>query len=122
PATGCKVPIFRVPGSVSAANTLTLSQGAARAAPSPFRAPLVVVEGTPLLSACELTMINSEDIERVEIMPGLFGVSRYGEKAAGGVIRIAIKAGLDRQPGIEAVRGEPEPAQPAEGRATERVQ
>ncbi|MGH7556489.1 MAG: carboxypeptidase regulatory-like domain-containing protein, partial [Gemmatimonadota bacterium] len=42
PATGCKVPIFRVPGSVSAANTLTLSQGAARAAPSPFRAPLVV--------------------------------------------------------------------------------
>ncbi|MGH7564472.1 MAG: carboxypeptidase regulatory-like domain-containing protein [Gemmatimonadota bacterium] len=122
PDTGCKVPIFRVPGSVSAANTLSLSQGAARAAPSPYRAPLIVIEGTPLLSACELATINPEDIERIDVVPGLFGVSRFGAKAEGGVIQIAIKAGIDRQPDIEAVRGEPEPARPPEGRATERVQ
>ncbi len=123
PDTGCRVPLFRAPGSVSAANTLSLSQGAIRPAPpNSFPAPLVVVEGTPLLSACELATLNPEDIERIDIVPGLFGVSRFGAKASGGVIQIAIKAGIDRQPDIEAVRGKPDEARPPTDQPTERVQ
>src|SRR5205085_4021983 len=53
--------------------------------------PLVIVDGT--ISRLSLADINSEDIERIEIIKGAAASSLYGSDAANGVVQIFTKRG-----------------------------
>ncbi|HEU4995511.1 MAG TPA: SusC/RagA family TonB-linked outer membrane protein [Gemmatimonadaceae bacterium] len=53
--------------------------------------PLVIVDGT--ISRLSLADINSEDIERIEVIKGAAASSLYGSDAANGVIQIFTKRG-----------------------------
>ena len=53
--------------------------------------PLIIIDGT--ISRLSLADINSEDIERVEIIKGAAASSLYGSDAANGVIQIFTKRG-----------------------------
>src|SRR5256712_11627104 len=57
--------------------------------------PLIVVDGT--ITHHALADINSEDIERVEVVKGAAASSLYGSNAANGVVQIFTKRG-DRSP------------------------
>ena len=53
--------------------------------------PLIIIDGT--ISRTTLADINSEDIERVEVIKGAAASSLYGSDAANGVIQIFTKRG-----------------------------
>src|SRR5256886_7711584 len=53
--------------------------------------PLVIVDGT--INRHGLADINSEDIERVEVVKGAAASSLYGSNAADGVVQIFTKRG-----------------------------
>lgn len=53
--------------------------------------PLVIIDGT--ISRISLADINSEDIERIEVIKGAAASSLYGSDAANGVIQIFTKSG-----------------------------
>ena len=53
--------------------------------------PLIIIDGT--ITRLSLADINSEDIERVEIIKGAAASSLYGSDAANGVIQIFTKRG-----------------------------
>lgn len=55
--------------------------------------PLVIVDGT--ITRLSLADINSEDIERVEVIKGAAASSLYGSDAANGVIQIFTKRGAN---------------------------
>ena len=55
--------------------------------------PLIIVDGT--ITRLGLADINSEDIERVEIIKGAAASSLYGSNAANGVIQIFTKRGAN---------------------------
>ena len=53
--------------------------------------PLIIVDGT--ISRLSLADINSEDIERIEVIKGAAASSLYGSDAANGVVQIFTKRG-----------------------------
>lgn len=53
--------------------------------------PLIIIDGT--ISRVSLADINSEDIERIEVIKGAAASSLYGSDAANGVIQIFTKSG-----------------------------
>jgi len=53
--------------------------------------PLVIIDGT--ITRISLADINSEDIERIEVIKGAAASSLYGSDAANGVIQIFTKSG-----------------------------
>jgi len=53
--------------------------------------PLIIVDGT--ISRLTLADINSEDIERIEVIKGAAASSLYGSDAANGVVQIFTKRG-----------------------------
>jgi TonB-linked SusC/RagA family outer membrane protein len=55
--------------------------------------PLIIIDGT--ISRLSLADINSEDIERVEIIKGAAASSLYGSDAANGVIQIFTRRGAN---------------------------
>ena len=55
--------------------------------------PLIIIDGT--ISRLSLSDINSEDIERVEVIKGAAASSLYGSDAANGVIQIFTKRGAN---------------------------
>lgn len=59
--------------------------------------PLVIIDGT--VSHFTLADINSEDIERVEVVKGAAASSLYGSNAANGVIQIFTKRGASNPEG-----------------------
>jgi TonB-linked SusC/RagA family outer membrane protein len=61
------------------------------------QAPLVIIDGT--VSNFTLADINSEDIERVEVVKGAAASSLYGSNAANGVIQIFTKRGASNPEG-----------------------
>lgn len=68
--------------------------------------PLVIIDGT--VSHFTLADINSEDIERVEVVKGAAASSLYGSNAANGVIQIFTKRGANNPEGelVVTVRNE----------------
>ena len=68
--------------------------------------PLVIVDGT--ISRLSLADINSEDIDRVEVIKGAAASSLYGSDAANGVIQIFTKRGANLAEGqlVLTVRNE----------------
>ncbi len=68
--------------------------------------PLVIIDGT--VSNFTLADINSEDIERVEVVKGAAASSLYGSNAANGVIQIFTKRGANNPEGelVTTVRNE----------------
>ncbi len=68
--------------------------------------PLVIIDGT--VSHFTLADINSEDIERVEVIKGAAASSLYGSNAANGVIQIFTKRGASNPEGeiVTTVRNE----------------
>ncbi len=53
--------------------------------------PLIIIDGT--ISRVSMADINSEDIERIEVIKGAAASSLYGSDAANGVIQIFTKSG-----------------------------
>ncbi len=68
--------------------------------------PLVIVDGTVMHGT--LADINSEDIERIEVVKGAAASSLYGSNAANGVIQIFTKRGANNPEGelVFTVRNE----------------
>ena len=68
--------------------------------------PLVIIDGT--VSNFTLADINSEDIERIEVVKGAAASSLYGSNAANGVIQIFTKRGASDPEGelVVTVRNE----------------
>ena len=68
--------------------------------------PLVIIDGT--VSHFTLADINSEDIERIEVVKGAAASSLYGSNAANGVIQIFTKRGANNPEGelVTVVRNE----------------
>ncbi len=63
--------------------------------------PLIIVDGT--ITRLGLADINSEDIERVEIIKGAAASSLYGSDAANGVVQIFTKRGASLSEGQTTV-------------------
>jgi len=59
--------------------------------------PLIIIDGT--ISRLSLADINSEDIERIEVIKGAAASSLYGSDAANGVIQIFTKTGKELSEG-----------------------
>lgn len=59
--------------------------------------PLVIIDGT--ISRLSLADINSEDIERIEVIKGAAASSLYGSDAANGVVQIFTKSGRELSDG-----------------------
>ncbi len=76
---------------IRAANSLTTGQQ-----------PLIIVDGV-FLNGSTLADINSEDIERVEVLKGSAGASLYGSQAANGVIQIFTKRGKGLEEGVTRI-------------------
>lgn len=86
-------------------------------------APLVVLEGTPMANACDLHMMNAEDVEELEIVSGMAGAVQYGHRGQFGVIRVEIKSRLAQRGEAREEPEEKEPETPGRERETgERVQ
>ena len=63
--------------------------------------PLIIVDGT--ISRLSLADINSEDIERIEVIKGAAASSLYGSDAANGVVQIFTKRGATLAAGQTSV-------------------
>ncbi len=63
--------------------------------------PLVIVDGT--LTVLGLADINSDDIERIEVIKGAAASSLYGSNAANGVVQIFTKRGANLADGQTSV-------------------
>lgn len=62
-------------------------------------APLIVVDGMPL-SSYDLNMINSADIESIDILKDAASASIYGSRGANGVILVTTKKGKSGKPRV----------------------
>lgn len=62
--------------------------------------PLVVVDGFPLAEGSSLNIINTNDIERVDVLKDAASTAIYGSRAANGLIMITTKKGKKRGPTI----------------------
>lgn len=58
--------------------------------------PLIVVDGFPITGGLEL--VNSSDVESIEILKDAASAAIYGSRAAGGVILITTKSGAEGKP------------------------
>ena len=58
--------------------------------------PLVVVDGFPIAGGLEL--VNSADVESIEVLKDAASAAIYGSRAAGGVILITTKSGAADKP------------------------
>lgn len=59
--------------------------------------PLVVIDGIP---GADLTLINPEDIEKIDILKDASATSIYGSRGANGVIMVTTKRGVEGEPVI----------------------
>lgn len=59
--------------------------------------PLIIIDGT--ISRISLADINSEDIDRIEVIKGAAASSLYGSDAANGVVQIFTKSGRELSEG-----------------------
>lgn len=64
--------------------------------------PLIVIDG--ILMDGTIRDINTQDVDRIEILKGASAASLYGSRAANGVIAIYTKRGLDNKIGQTTVR------------------
>jgi TonB-linked SusC/RagA family outer membrane protein len=108
-------PVAALSGKIAGASVVTTSGQPGEAPSIRLRAatsltgrqdPLVIVDGT--ISRLGLADINSEDIERVEVIKGAAASSLYGSDAANGVVQIFTKRGANLAEGqtFVAVRNE----------------
>ena len=58
--------------------------------------PLIVVDGFPISGGLEL--VNSSDVESIEVLKDAASAAIYGSRAAGGVILITTKSGSEGKP------------------------
>ncbi len=63
--------------------------------------PLIIIDGT--ITRATLADINSEDIERIEVIKGAAASSLYGSDAANGVVQIFTKRGANNAEGDLAI-------------------
>ncbi|MFZ6666288.1 SusC/RagA family TonB-linked outer membrane protein [Peijinzhouia sedimentorum] len=64
--------------------------------------PLVVVDG--VLTEGGLSIVNAQDIERIEVLKGASAASLFGSRAANGVIQIFTKTGASNAVGQTVIR------------------
>src|SRR5688572_27066219 len=95
-------PIAGLQGRIAGANVVTASGQPGQAPAIRLRAPtsltgrqdpLVIIDGT--ITRLSMADINSEDIDRVEVIKGAAASSLYGSDAANGVIQIFTKRGAN---------------------------
>lgn len=60
--------------------------------------PLIVVDG---VAGADITTINSEDIEKIDVLKDASSASIYGSRGTNGVIMITTKRGVSGKPSIE---------------------
>lgn len=63
--------------------------------------PLIIIDGT--ITRLSLADVNSEDIERVEVIKGAAASSLYGSDAANGVVQIFTKRGANLAEGATSI-------------------
>ena len=63
--------------------------------------PLIIIDGT--ITRATLADVNSEDIERIEVIKGAAASSLYGSDAANGVVQIFTKRGANQAEGQQIV-------------------
>ena len=63
--------------------------------------PLIIIDGT--ITRASLADINSEDIERIEVIKGAAASSLYGSDAANGVVQLFTKRGANQAEGQQVV-------------------
>ncbi|WP_303451383.1 TonB-dependent receptor [Wenyingzhuangia sp. 2_MG-2023] len=63
--------------------------------------PLVVVDGFPLAEGSSLNIINSNDIETIDVIKDAASAAIYGSRAANGLIMITTKKGKRKKPVVE---------------------
>lgn len=63
-------------------------------------APLIVVDGVPLGDAGNLTSINPNIIESIEVLKDASATAIYGSRGANGIIMISTKTGQGTKPNI----------------------
>ena len=86
-------PVLRLRGATAV--TTPSACGQAQCPSTDVPGPLVIVDGT--ITRFGLADVNSEDIERVEVVKGAAASSLYGSNAANGVVQVFTKRG-DRIP------------------------
>jgi TonB-linked SusC/RagA family outer membrane protein len=82
-------PMIRLRGATSITSPSSCSSQPCPSTASP--GPLIIVDGT--ITRQGLADINSEDIERVEVVKGAAASSLYGSNAANGVVQIFTRRG-----------------------------
>src|SRR5215471_5573612 len=82
-------PVIRLRGSTALTTASSCSSQPCASTSTP--GPLIIVDGT--ITRQGLADINSEDIERVEVVKGAAASSLYGSDAANGVVQIFTKRG-----------------------------
>lgn len=82
-------PVIRLRGSTSLTTPSSCNSQPCASTATP--GPLIIVDGT--ITRQGLADINSEDIERVEVVKGAAASSLYGSDAANGVVQIFTKRG-----------------------------
>ncbi|MGQ0648350.1 MAG: SusC/RagA family TonB-linked outer membrane protein [Gemmatimonadaceae bacterium] len=108
-------PVATLSGKIAGASVVTTSGQPGDAPAIRLRAatsltgrqdPLIIVDGT--ITRLGLADINSEDIERVEVIKGAAASSLYGSDAANGVVQIFTKRGSNLAEGqtVVTVRNE----------------
>ena len=103
-------PVATLSGKIAGASVVTTSGQPGEAPAIRLRAatsltgrqdPLIIVDGT--ITRLGLADINSEDIERVEVIKGAAASSLYGSDAANGVVQIFTKRGANLAEGQTVV-------------------
>jgi TonB-linked SusC/RagA family outer membrane protein len=103
-------PVATLSGKIAGASVVTTSGQPGEAPAIRLRAatsltgrqdPLIIVDGT--ITRLGLADINSEDIERVEVIKGAAASSLYGSDAANGVVQIFTKRGSNLAEGQTVV-------------------
>ena len=54
---------------------------------------LIVLDGQRIYDTCVLQLVRPEDIERIELLPGISAAVLYGPEASGGVLVVTTKRG-----------------------------
>jgi TonB-linked SusC/RagA family outer membrane protein len=103
-------PVAALSGKIAGASVVTTSGQPGDAPAIRLRAatsltgrqdPLIIVDGT--ITRLGLADINSEDIERVEVIKGAAASSLYGSDAANGVVQIFTKRGANLAEGQTSI-------------------
>jgi TonB-linked SusC/RagA family outer membrane protein len=81
--------------------TVVRLRGATTLTPGASQQPLLIVDG--VITQGTLADLNSEDIDRIEVVKGAAASSLYGSNAAAGVIQVFTKRGLQNADGVTTV-------------------